>query len=272
MSRLRISVFIIFIFFAGFLFSSGISTQAHGISTQAQGSCVLQSASWTGLASLTVVHVGVPAGLKVTGQGCSGLNVSFDIYEYDPLKNDYITTVSSRFAGNEANATYTFTNADFVKGGNEVIGENIIFKALVFNGLGNKIGTVTSSEIVLLNLTGGSGTGGGQVPPGGGQVPPGGGQVPGQPQIVPFEIPNPIAADSLVDLAKAIGKFLFQIAIPIAVIIIIYSGLLFLTSGGSKEKVAKARTALTYALVGLAIILIGQGFFTLIKSILNLGR
>ncbi len=113
--------------------------------------------------------------------------------------------------------------------------------------------------------------GGGQVPPGGGQVPPGGGQVPGQPQTVPFEIKNPIAAKSLVDLAKAIGKFLFQIAIPIAVIIIIYAGLLFLTSGGNQEKVKKARTALLYAIIGLAIILIGQGFFTLIKSILNLG-
>ena len=113
--------------------------------------------------------------------------------------------------------------------------------------------------------------GGGQVPPGGGQVPPGGGQVPGQPQTINFEIQPPTQVRSLVDLAKAIGRFLFQIAIPITVIIIIYAGLLFLTSGGNQDKVKKARLALLYAIVGLAIILIGQGFFTLIKSILNLG-
>lgn len=93
----------------------------------------------------------------------------------------------------------------------------------------------------------------------------------GEDNEVIFEIENPIEAESLVDLAKAIGKFIFQIAIPIAVIIIIYAGILFLTSGGDKEKVGKARKALFYAVVGLAIILIGQGFFTLIKSILELG-
>ena len=112
-------------------------------------------------------------------------------------------------------------------------------------------------------------SGGGGGPPGGGGGPPGGGG--GPPGTVTFDIPNPIAATSLVDLAKAIGKFIFQIAIPIAVIVIIYAGILFLTSGGNKEKVVKARTALWYAIIGLAIILIGQGFFTLIKSILNLG-
>lgn len=94
---------------------------------------------------------------------------------------------------------------------------------------------------------------------------------PGQPVSVSFKIPNPIQATSLIDLAKAIGKFLFDIAIPIAVIVIIYAGILFLTSGGDKGKITKARDALWYAVIGLAIILIGQGFFVLIKSILDLG-
>lgn len=102
---------------------------------------------------------------------------------------------------------------------------------------------------------------------GGGPLPP----APGAPVDVSFNIPNPIQAESLVDLAKAIGRFLFQIAIPIAVIVIIYAGILFLTSRGNKEQVVKASKALWYAVIGLAIILIGQGFFTLIKSILNLG-
>ncbi|MEK7659313.1 MAG: hypothetical protein AAB338_01495 [Patescibacteria group bacterium] len=94
---------------------------------------------------------------------------------------------------------------------------------------------------------------------------------PGEPVDISFKIPNPIQAESLIDLAKAIGRFLFQIAIPIAVIVIIYAGLLFLTSRGDKEKITTARKALWYAVIGLAIILIGQGFFTLIKSILDLG-
>ena len=124
------------------------------------------------------------------------------------------------------------------------------------------------SSSVCVDITGGArncssvGSGGG---PGGG----GSGGGPGA--SVSFEIPNPIQATSLIDLAKAIGKFLFQIAIPIAVIIIIYAGFLYLTSGGNKEKVATAHKALWYAVIGLAVILIGQGFFVLIKSILDLG-
>lgn len=109
----------------------------------------------------------------------------------------------------------------------------------------------------------GAGTGGG--PPGTGGGPPGGGD------SFEFKIENPIAANSFIDLVKAIARFLLQIGIPIVVIIIIYAGLLFLTSGGSQEKVKKAKTALLYAVIGLAIILIGQGFVTLIQSILNLG-
>ena len=93
--------------------------------------------------------------------------------------------------------------------------------------------------------------------------------MPGEPITV--EIRPPGGYETLIDLVKAIGRFLLQIAIPIAVIIIIWAGLLFLTSQGNKDQIAKAKKALLYAGIGLVIILIGQGFVTLIQSILNLG-
>lgn len=110
-------------------------------------------------------------------------------------------------------------------------------------------------------------SGGGQVPPGGGQVP---GQ-PGQPVSFNFEIPNPITANSFIELVKGIYSFIFQISIPIAVVLIIWVGIMFLTSQGNEAKVKQAKQALLWIIVGLAIILIGQGFVTLIESILNLG-
>ena len=76
----------------------------------------------------------------------------------------------------------------------------------------------------------------------------------------------------MTDLARAIARFLLQIAIPIVVIIIIYAGVLFLISQGNKDKIVQARKTLLYAVIGLAIILIGQGFVTLVRSILDLGR
>ncbi|MEK7138928.1 MAG: hypothetical protein AAB799_01985, partial [Patescibacteria group bacterium] len=57
----------------------------------------------------------------------------------------------------------------------------------------------------------------------------------------------------------------------IAVIMIVYAGVIFLTSRGEPAKVTQAKQILLYAVVGLAIIMIGKGFITLIESILNLG-
>lgn len=251
--RLKIPIFIVFIFFAGFLVFNGADAQ----------DCKLTGASW----GKQTVSVGEKVNMNVTGQDCNGWEVSLKIYEDDILvgplgsPDDYLGTDKVTFTNN-SNVTFekVFTKADYDKGHEtgEGTNEEVYFEAVVGSG-------ATESKKTSNNLTLKPSSGGG----GGGGDGDGGGE-PGEGEVS-FEIQNPIKAESLVDLAKAIGKFLFQIAIPIAVIIIIYAGLLFLTSGGNKEKITKAGTALLYAVVGLAIILIGQGFFTLIKSILNLG-
>jgi type IV secretory pathway VirB2 component (pilin) len=85
-----------------------------------------------------------------------------------------------------------------------------------------------------------------------------------------FEILNPIGIDSFQDLVNVIGRWIFNLAIPIAVIIIIYAGVLMLTSGGDPGRFKNGRQALLYAVLGLAVVLIGKGFVTLIQSILSL--
>ncbi|MEX2090615.1 MAG: pilin [Candidatus Paceibacterota bacterium] len=96
---------------------------------------------------------------------------------------------------------------------------------------------------------------------------------PGQSQTFGFEIPNPLSggADDLAGLVKVLAQWLFNLAIPIAVVMIVYSGVLFLTAQGNPQQVTKAKDVLKWAVVGLAIILIGSGFVTLIQSILDLG-
>lgn len=87
-----------------------------------------------------------------------------------------------------------------------------------------------------------------------------------------FQVPNPLQGDAetVADLVGLIIKWLFSIAIPIAVAVIVYSGILFLTSKGNPAQVTKAKQFLTYAVIGLAIILVGSGFISLIRSILEL--
>ncbi|OGN04783.1 MAG: hypothetical protein A2831_01955 [Candidatus Yanofskybacteria bacterium RIFCSPHIGHO2_01_FULL_44_17] len=96
----------------------------------------------------------------------------------------------------------------------------------------------------------------------------GGGGGGGGPQS--FEIPNPIGIDTFEELVNIIGRWIFNLSIPIAVIIIIYAGVLMLTSGGEPKRFQKGATALKWAVIGLAVVLIGKGFVSLIESILSL--
>lgn len=98
------------------------------------------------------------------------------------------------------------------------------------------------------------------------------GNTSGQTTTVNFQIPNPLGGNitTLTNLIDVIATWIFNISIPIVVIMIIYSGIIFLTSQGNPGKVQQAKGILWYALVGLAIVLIGRGFVELVNSILNL--
>ncbi len=131
-----------------------------------------------------------------------------------------------------------------------------------------------SSPPIQINISG-TGPGGGNAGGNGGGGTPGTGTggKPGSTQTYGFEIPNPLkgGADDFSELVKIIAQWIFNLAIPIAVSMIVYSGILFLTAAGEPAKVTKAKDVLKWAVVGLAIIMIGSGFVTLIQSILELG-
>lgn len=102
-----------------------------------------------------------------------------------------------------------------------------------------------------------------------GQPPSGPAQ--GQPPQRGFTIPNPLQAQSLTDLLNKIIDFLIVIAAPILVIMVLWAGFLYLTSGGDPTKVQTANKTLMWAAVGFAIILISKGFTLLISNILGGG-
>ncbi len=83
---------------------------------------------------------------------------------------------------------------------------------------------------------------------------------------------QPYGPKSFTDLLNVIITWIFNIAIPVAVIMIIWAGLTMLTAGGNPSKFEKGKKMLGYAVAGLAIIFIGKGFISLIKSILELGQ
>lgn len=89
-----------------------------------------------------------------------------------------------------------------------------------------------------------------------------------------FGFTNPLkgGVKNVADLFNLIGAFIYDLGIPVAVIIIIYGGVLMVTSAGNPTKYKKGIYALRYAIIGLAIILIGKGFVSLVQSLLSVGK
>lgn len=87
--------------------------------------------------------------------------------------------------------------------------------------------------------------------------------------LISFAIINPIQYDTFPQVVKAITGFLRTFGGPIAIIMFLYGGFLYLTSGGSQEKVKMAHRTMTWSAVGLGVIYIGSAFVSIICAFLQ---
>lgn len=69
---------------------------------------------------------------------------------------------------------------------------------------------------------------------------------------------NTDATSGLQDLARTITKWFSVIVGAISIIMIIYGGFRYITSGGDSGKVGNAKNTLIYAIVGLVIVALAQ--------------
>lgn len=86
-----------------------------------------------------------------------------------------------------------------------------------------------------------------------------------------IEIPNPLGSGGkdIPTLIGTIANWLLGIGTVISTIIVLWAALLFMTSGGSKDRVTQARQTLWYAVIGLAILLLADGVSLLIQNFLK---
>lgn len=84
------------------------------------------------------------------------------------------------------------------------------------------------------------------------------------------EFANPLQAQDFKQLIDALLDWIFWLSIPIAIIMIMYAGFLMLSAGDNSQKFEHGKKVLFWVVIGLAIIFIGEGFITLIESILAL--
>jgi len=68
-------------------------------------------------------------------------------------------------------------------------------------------------------------------------------------------IPNPIRACSFADLIRDLTQIILTIGLPLAALMIIFSGFKFVTAGGNEEQVKKARQMFYWTIIGAAVII-----------------
>lgn len=231
---------------------NGIDT---GGVTVTGGNCTLSNPYWVnGNGAL----VGQTITMAVSGSGCSGYSIAFDLYMDQAGIDHVFKTVPGSF-GNGANQvtqnTY-ITNTDWPHN-DFTTSVDVYFKAKAGQS------SATSPKIKISVDTSSPNPNPSSNPSGSSKGVP-----------YNFSITNPLGsgADDLFGLIHAITSWLVTLAIPIAVIMIIYGGIMFLTAGSNPRNVEKGKDIIKYAIIGLAIVLIGHGFVTLIQSILKLGN
>ncbi len=79
----------------------------------------------------------------------------------------------------------------------------------------------------------------------------------------------PTSGDDLQTIINRVGSLLFIISIPIAVIMILWSGLEFITAGGDPKKITTARNRIKYTLIGMAVIILATSAVALIQYLLT---
>src|SRR3989344_6522861 len=63
---------------------------------------------------------------------------------------------------------------------------------------------------------------------------------------------NPLESKSFTSLMESVSQLAVEIGIPIAALFIIYSGLKLVMARGNEEDIKKAKTGLTWAIIGSA--------------------
>ena len=79
----------------------------------------------------------------------------------------------------------------------------------------------------------------------------------------------PLTATSFEEVISGIIRFVFQISLVVAPLMIIVGGSLFVTAGGNLERIAQAKKIMVWTVVGFLIVLLARGIVDLIGEILG---
>ena len=81
---------------------------------------------------------------------------------------------------------------------------------------------------------------------------------------------NPLQGENIESIVNNVIDFIFNIAIFLAPLMIIYAGVLFVTAGGNPEQVKKAKAVIIWTLIGFVLVLVSKGVSDLIETLIGI--
>ena len=79
--------------------------------------------------------------------------------------------------------------------------------------------------------------------------------------------PNPLVCEDISCVIEKLTNFISLIAFAVAPIMILIGAFYFITAGGNPERVRTGKQVITYAIIGLVIILLARAIVATIQSI-----
>lgn len=83
-----------------------------------------------------------------------------------------------------------------------------------------------------------------------------------------IELINPLGTYSIQEILDRIIYYLFLLATPVLVIMILWGAFLLITSAGSKDRVQQGWKTIIYAAVGYGILILASGVSFIIQQLL----
>lgn len=87
------------------------------------------------------------------------------------------------------------------------------------------------------------------------------------PSVICLE--NKTGLNTISDVLDRVISYLTQLAVPILTIMVMIGAFYMLTARDDESKFTKGKKTITYAVIGFAIILIGNGFVFIIKEFMG---
>ncbi|MBI2574040.1 MAG: hypothetical protein HYV78_01440 [Candidatus Wildermuthbacteria bacterium] len=80
---------------------------------------------------------------------------------------------------------------------------------------------------------------------------------------------NPLPSENFKELLDNITNFIFNVAIVLSPILVVYAGFLFLTAAGNPKQAVTARNVLLWTAIGFIVILLSKGLIKVLEGILG---